>query len=87
MYQSDIAAQWFSHFLLKAFVSRVQRRVPMRRLRFARSTIDVQIRSGFRLSRDLDYLYGCDFGRTVPALSVIVTGSMMLFLCSAVVCY
>src|ERR1022692_33792 len=30
VYQTETAAQWFSHFLLKAFVSLVSRRVPMR---------------------------------------------------------
>jgi hypothetical protein len=32
------AAQWFSSFLLNAFVSRVNRRMPIRMLRFDRST-------------------------------------------------
>jgi hypothetical protein len=45
-YQSITAAQWFSHFLLKPFVYRVNLRSPMRTLRLDRSMIEVQIRSG-----------------------------------------
>jgi hypothetical protein len=45
-----MAAQWFSNFLLKAFVRRVNRRVPMRTLRFCRSTRDVRIRAAAKLA-------------------------------------
>ncbi len=33
--------QWFSNFFEKAFVNRVKRRIPIRMVRFARSTYDV----------------------------------------------
>jgi hypothetical protein len=38
VYQSETAAQWFSHFFEKPFVNRVNRRVPILTLILERST-------------------------------------------------
>jgi hypothetical protein len=49
LYQTKYSAsawQWFSNFLLNALVSRVNRRIDMRMVRFCRSAKDVLIRSG-----------------------------------------
>ena len=43
------AAAWFSTFLLNAFVSRVNRRICIRIVKFCRSTYDVEISFGFGL--------------------------------------
>jgi hypothetical protein len=48
VYQTETAAKWFSHFLLKAFVRRVKRLIPIRRLRL--------------LPPRLTYKYGQDRG-------------------------
>ena len=44
--QTQIAAQWFSNFLLEAFVNLVNRRTPILTLKFCLSICEVQILSG-----------------------------------------
>ena len=68
-YQSDVAAQWFSHFLLKPFVRRVKRRGPMRKLRLDRSTNRSANAFGIGVTHDWDYLHGLYFGGAVPFLA------------------
>jgi hypothetical protein len=47
--RSATAAQWFSHFLLKAFADEPADAI--RRLKFCRSTIEAQMRSGSGFQR------------------------------------
>ena len=65
-----MAAQWFSHFLLKPFVSRVNRRRPMRRLRFWRSTIDVPNALRIAIAEDWDSLHGLHFSRRIARFAL-----------------
>ena len=62
-----MAAQWFSNFLLKPLVKRVNRRRPILTERFWRSMCDVQMRSGSGCPQTgttsvftMAYLYGAN---------------------------